>query len=105
MLATVLTALVALVHVWIVVLEMVLWDHPRGRAVGSRPAGRQDLLRPVQQRDRTADETVDLAYELVERAVAQRPAQPRRDPLLAVLGLPGEDRPGRWLAHGGQGHR
>ncbi|MBM6405396.1 DUF1304 domain-containing protein [Phycicoccus sp. CSK15P-2] len=31
--AVALTALVALVHVWIVVLEMVLWDTPRGRAV------------------------------------------------------------------------
>ena len=30
--ATVLTALVALIHVYIVVLEMVLWDTPRGRA-------------------------------------------------------------------------
>lgn len=30
--ATVLTALVALVHVWIVVLEMALWTTPRGRA-------------------------------------------------------------------------
>ncbi len=30
--AFVLTALVALIHVWIVVLEMVLWDTPRGRA-------------------------------------------------------------------------
>jgi putative membrane protein len=32
-LAAVLTAVVALVHVGIVVLEMVLWDTPRGRAV------------------------------------------------------------------------
>ena len=30
--ATVLTALVALIHVYIVVLEMLLWDTPRGRA-------------------------------------------------------------------------
>ena len=30
--AVALTALVALIHVWIVVLEMVLWDGPRGRA-------------------------------------------------------------------------
>ncbi len=30
--ATVLTALVALIHVYIVVLEMFLWDTPRGRA-------------------------------------------------------------------------
>ncbi len=30
--ATVLTALVALIHVYIVVLEMALWDTPRGRA-------------------------------------------------------------------------
>ena len=30
--ATVLTALVALVHVYIVVLEMALWTTPRGRA-------------------------------------------------------------------------
>ncbi|HET9020520.1 MAG TPA: DUF1304 family protein, partial [Ornithinibacter sp.] len=30
--ATVLTALVALIHVFIVVLEMALWDTPRGRA-------------------------------------------------------------------------
>ena len=37
-LATVLTALVALVHVGIVVLEMVLWDRPQGRAVfGTTP--------------------------------------------------------------------
>jgi putative membrane protein len=33
LLATVLTALVALIHVYIVVLEMVLWETPRGRAV------------------------------------------------------------------------
>jgi len=31
-LATVLVALVALIHVYIVVLEMVLWTTPRGRA-------------------------------------------------------------------------
>ncbi|MEW6704769.1 MAG: DUF1304 domain-containing protein [Pseudomonadota bacterium] len=31
MLATVLVALVALIHVYIVVLEMVLWDKPAGR--------------------------------------------------------------------------
>jgi len=38
LLAVALTALVALVHVWIVVLEMVLWDTPRGRAVfGTTP--------------------------------------------------------------------
>jgi putative membrane protein len=30
--ATVLVALVALIHVYIVVLEMFLWDTPRGRA-------------------------------------------------------------------------
>ena len=30
--ALVLTALVALIHVYIVVLEMALWDTPRGRA-------------------------------------------------------------------------
>ena len=36
--ATVLTALVALIHVYIVVLEMVLWDTPRGRAAfGTTP--------------------------------------------------------------------
>ena len=31
--AVVLTALVALVHAWIVVLEVALWDTPRGRTV------------------------------------------------------------------------
>ena len=31
--AVVLTGLVALVHAWIVVLEVVLWDTPRGRTV------------------------------------------------------------------------
>ena len=37
-LATVLVAAVALVHVWIVVLEMALWTTPRGRAAfGSTP--------------------------------------------------------------------
>jgi putative membrane protein len=36
--AIVLTALVLLVHAWIVVLEMVLWDTPRGRAAfGTTP--------------------------------------------------------------------
>ena len=36
--ATVLTALVALIHVYIVVLEMALWDTPRGRAAfGTTP--------------------------------------------------------------------
>jgi putative membrane protein len=36
--ATVLTALVALIHLYIVVLEMVLWDTPRGRAAfGTTP--------------------------------------------------------------------
>lgn len=36
--ATVLTALVALVHVYIVVLEMALWTTPRGRAAfGTTP--------------------------------------------------------------------
>lgn len=30
--ATVLTALVALIHIYIVILEMALWDTPRGRA-------------------------------------------------------------------------
>ncbi len=33
MVATVLIALVALIHVYIVVLEMVLWDRPMGRKV------------------------------------------------------------------------
>ncbi len=38
MLATVLIALVALIHVYIVVLEMVLWDKPQGRrAFGTTP--------------------------------------------------------------------
>ena len=38
MIATVLIAIVALIHVYIVVLEMVLWDTPRGRAaVGTTP--------------------------------------------------------------------
>ena len=37
--AVVLTALVALIHVYIVVLEMVLWNTPRGRAAfGTTPA-------------------------------------------------------------------
>ena len=31
MIATVLTALVAAIHLWIVVLEMVLWTKPMGR--------------------------------------------------------------------------
>jgi putative membrane protein len=31
-LATVLVVLVALIHVWILVLEMFLWQRPRGRA-------------------------------------------------------------------------
>lgn len=31
MIATILIAFVALIHVYIVVLEMVLWDTPRGR--------------------------------------------------------------------------
>ena len=36
--ATVLTALVALIHVYIVVLEMALWTSPRGRAAfGTTP--------------------------------------------------------------------
>ncbi|QIM22616.1 DUF1304 domain-containing protein [Phycicoccus sp. HDW14] len=36
--ATVLTALVGLIHVYIVVLEMALWDTPRGRATfGTTP--------------------------------------------------------------------
>ena len=36
--ATVLTALVALIHVYIVVLEMALWETPRGRAAfGTTP--------------------------------------------------------------------
>jgi putative membrane protein len=36
--AVVLTALVALIHVYIVVLEMALWDTPRGRAAfGTSP--------------------------------------------------------------------
>ncbi|HVY51461.1 MAG TPA: DUF1304 domain-containing protein [Devosia sp.] len=33
MLANVLTGLVALIHVYIVLLEMVLWETPRGRQV------------------------------------------------------------------------
>lgn len=33
MLATILVALVALIHVYILVLEMFFWDHPRGRKV------------------------------------------------------------------------
>jgi putative membrane protein len=33
MVATILIALVALIHVYIVVLEMVLWDQPTGRRV------------------------------------------------------------------------
>jgi putative membrane protein len=38
MLATVLVALVALIHVYIVVLEMLWWDTPRGRkAFGTTP--------------------------------------------------------------------
>lgn len=38
MIATVLIAIVALIHVYIVVLEMVLWDTPRGRAAfGTTP--------------------------------------------------------------------
>ena len=38
MIATALIALVALIHVYIVVLEMVLWDTPRGRkAFGTTP--------------------------------------------------------------------
>ena len=38
MLATVLVALVALIHVYIVVLEMLWWDKPRGRkAFGTTP--------------------------------------------------------------------
>ncbi|HMM97196.1 DUF1304 domain-containing protein [Phycicoccus sp.] len=37
-LAAVLTALVGLIHVYVVVLEMVLWDTPRGRAAfGTTP--------------------------------------------------------------------
>lgn len=32
MIATILIGLVALIHVYIVVLEMALWDTPRGRA-------------------------------------------------------------------------
>ena len=32
MIATILTALVALIHLYIVILEMVLWTTPRGRA-------------------------------------------------------------------------
>ena len=31
MIASILTGLVALIHVYIVILEMVLWDTPRGR--------------------------------------------------------------------------
>ncbi|WP_421926958.1 DUF1304 domain-containing protein [Neoaquamicrobium sediminum] len=38
MIATILIGLVALIHVYIVVLEMVLWDTPRGRAAfGTTP--------------------------------------------------------------------
>ena len=38
MVATILIGLVALIHVYIVVLEMVLWDTPRGRAAfGTTP--------------------------------------------------------------------
>lgn len=38
MIATALIALVALIHVYIVVLEMVLWDTPQGRkAFGTTP--------------------------------------------------------------------
>ncbi len=38
MIANVLTGIVALIHVYIVVLEMVLWDTPRGRkAFGTTP--------------------------------------------------------------------
>jgi putative membrane protein len=38
LLATTLVVLVALVHVWIVVLEMALWASPRGRAAfGTTP--------------------------------------------------------------------
>ena len=38
MIASILTGLVALIHVYIVVLEMVLWDTPRGRAAfGTTP--------------------------------------------------------------------
>ena len=38
MLAIVLTALVALIHVYILVLEMFMWDTPRGRAAfGTTP--------------------------------------------------------------------
>lgn len=33
MIANVLVGLVALIHLWIVVLEMVLWDKPYGRKV------------------------------------------------------------------------
>ena len=37
--AAVLTALVGLIHVYVVVLEMALWDTPRGRATfGTTPA-------------------------------------------------------------------
>lgn len=38
MIATILIALVALIHVYIVILEMALWDTPRGRkAFGTTP--------------------------------------------------------------------
>lgn len=38
MIATVLVSLVALIHVWILVLEMVLWETPFGRrAFGTSP--------------------------------------------------------------------
>ncbi len=33
MLATLLVALVALIHIYILVLEMFFWDHPRGRRI------------------------------------------------------------------------
>ncbi len=40
MLATVVVALIALLHVYILVLEMFLWDKPAGlRAFGNTPAG------------------------------------------------------------------
>ena len=39
MLATILIALVALIHLYIVILEMVLWDKPAGRRALGTPAG------------------------------------------------------------------
>ena len=54
MLATILIALVALIHLYIVILEMVLWDKPAGRrAVGTAPelAAAPKVLAANQGRD------------------------------------------------------